>query len=145
VRSTDCIDAWLGKGMPYGVDDRTAHNGWGSVGMDHDTAPCAAESLCRWWQQMGARVYPKAKDLLVTADAGGRNGDRIRWWNVAWQELADAMGFRLSVCHFPPGTSTWHKIEHRMFCHMTENWRGKPLGSRAVIVHLIGTTKTRTG
>lgn len=145
VRSKDFIDACLGKGIPYGVYDLTANNGWVSVGIDHDTAQFAAESLRRWWQQMGSRVYPKAKDLLVTADAGGSNGYRIRLWKVALQELADAIGLRISVCHFPPGTSKWNKIEHRMFCHITENWRGKPLVSRAVIVNLIGNTKTRTG
>jgi len=145
VRSKDFVDQHLGKGIPYGVYDITANNGWVSVGMDHDTAQFAAESLRRWWQQMGSRVYPKAKELLVMADAGGSNGYRIRLWKVALQELADAIGLRISVCHFPPGTSKWNKIEHRMFCHITENWRGKPLVSRAVIVNLIGNTKTRTG
>ena len=145
VRSKDFVDQHLGKGLPYGVYDITANNGWVSVGMDHDTAQFASESLRRWWQQMGSRVYPKAKELLVMADAGGSNGYRIRLWKVALQELADAIGLRISVCHFPPGTSKWNKIEHRMFCHITENWRGKPLVSRAVIVNLIGHTKTRTG
>jgi hypothetical protein len=145
VRRKDFLDACLGKGMPYGVYDLTATNGWVRVGMDHDTAQLAAESLRRWWQQRGLRVYPKAQDLLVTADAGGRNGYRSRWWKVALQEWADAIGLRISVGHFPPGTSQWHKMAHRMFCHMTEHWRGKPLVSRAVIVHLIGHTKTRTG
>ena len=145
VRSKDFVDQHLGKGIPYGVYDITANNGWVSVGMDHDTAQFASESLRRWWQQMGSRVYPKAKELLVMADAGGSNGYRIRLWKVALQELADAIGLRISVCHFPPGTSKWNKIEHRMFCHITENWRGKPLVSRAVIVNLIGNTKTRTG
>ena len=145
VRSKDFVDQHLGKGIPYGVYDITANNGWVRVGMDHDTAQFASESLRRWWQQMGSRVYPKAKELLVMADAGGSNGYRIRLWKVALQELADAIGLRISVCHFPPGTSKWNKIEHRMFCHITENWRGKPLVSRAVIVNLIGNTKTRTG
>jgi hypothetical protein len=145
VRTKDFVDKQLGKGIPYGVYDLTANTGWVSVGIDHDTAQFAAESLRRWWQQMGSRVYPKAKELLVTADAGGSNGYRIRLWKVALQELADAIGLRISVCHFPPGTSKWNKIEHRMFCHITENWRGKPLVSRAVIVNLIGSTKTRTG
>ena len=145
VRSKDFVDQHLGKGIPYGVYDLTANNGWVSVGIDHDTAQFAAESLRRWWQHMGARVYPKAKELLVTADAGGSNGYRIRLWKVALQALADAIGLRISVCHFPPGTSKWNKIEHRMFCHITENWRGQPLVSRAVIVNLIGNTKTRTG
>jgi hypothetical protein len=145
VRSKDFIDKRLGKGIPYGVYDITANNGWVSVGIDHETAQFATESLRRWWQQMGSRVYPSAKALLVTADAGGSNGYRIRLWKIALQELADAIGLRISVCHFPPGTSKWNKIEHRMFCHITENWRGKPLVSRAVIVNLIGNTKTRTG
>jgi hypothetical protein len=145
VRSKDFVDQHLGKGIPYGVYDITANNGWVSVGMAHDTAQFASESLRRWWQHMGSRVYPKAKELLVTADAGGSNGYRIRLWKVALQELADAIGLRISVCHFPPGTSKWNKIEHRMLCHITENWRGKPLVSRAVIVNLIGNTKTRTG
>lgn len=145
VRTKDFVDKQLGKGIPYGVYDLTANTGWVSVGIDHDTAQFAAESLRRWWQQMGSRVYPKAQELLVTADAGGSNGYRIRLWKVALQELADAIGLRIAVCHFPPGTSKWNKIEHRMFCHITENWRGKPLVSRAVIVNLIGSTKTRTG
>jgi hypothetical protein len=145
VRTKDFVDKPLGKGIPYGVYDLTATTGWVSVGMEHDTAQFAAESLRRWWQHMGSRVYPKAKELLVTADAGGRNGYRLRLWKVALPELADAIGLRISVCHFPSGTSKWNKIEHRMFCHITENWRGKPLVSRAVIVNLIGRTKTRTG
>ena len=145
VRSKDFLDKQLGKGIPYGVYDITANNGWVSVGIDHDTAQFATESLRRWWQHMGSRVYPRAQELLVTADAGGSNGYRIRLWKVAVQELADAIGLRISVCHVPPGTSKWNKIEHRMFCHITENWRGKPLVSRAVIVNLIGNTKTRTG
>jgi Rhodopirellula transposase DDE domain len=145
VRSKDCVDQHLGKGIPYGVYAITANNGWVSVGMDHDTAQFASESRRRWWQQMGSRVYPKAKELLVMADAGGSNGYRIRLWTVALQELADAIGLRISVGHFPPGTSKWNKIAHRMFCHITEHWRGKPLVSRAVIVNLIGNTKTRTG
>lgn len=145
VRTKAFVDKQLGKGIPYGVYDLTANTGWVSVGLDHDTAQFAAEALRRWWQQMGSRVYPKAKELLVTADAGGSNGYRIRVWKVALQALADAIGLRISVCHFPPGTSKWNKIEHRMFCHITEHWRGKPLVSRAVIVNLIGSTKTRPG
>lgn len=145
VRSKDFLDKQLGKGIPYGGYDITANNGWVSVGIDHDTAQLAAESLRRWWQHMGSRVSPRAKELLVTADAGGSNGYRLRLWKVAVQELADAIRLRISVCHVPPGTRKWNKIEHRMFCHITENWRGKPLVSRAVIVNLIGNTKTRTG
>jgi hypothetical protein len=145
VRSKDFPDKALGKGIPYGVYDLRANTGWVSVGIDHDTAQFAVETLRRWWQHMGTRVYPKAKELLVTADAGGSNGYRPRLWKVALQELADDIGLCISVCHFPPGTSKWNQIEHRMFCHITENWRGKPLVSRAVIVNLIGSTKTRTG
>jgi hypothetical protein len=145
VRSKDFVDKRLGKGLPYGVYDLTANNGWVRVGIDHDTAQFAAETLRRWWQHMGSRVYPKAKELLVTADAGGSNGYRIRLWKVALQELADTIGLRITVCHFPPGTSKWNTIEHRMFCHITENWRGQPLVSRAIIVNLIGNTRTRTG
>jgi hypothetical protein len=145
VRTKDFVDQQLGKGIPSGVDDLTATTGWVSVGMDHDTAQFAAESRRRWWQPMGSRVYPKAKELLVTADAGGRNGYRLRLWKVALQELAEAIGLRLSGCHVPPGTSQWNKIEHRMVCHITEHWCGQPLGSRAVIVNRIGSTKTRTG
>jgi hypothetical protein len=145
VRSKDFPDKALGKGIPYGVYDLSANTGWVSVGIDHDTAQFAVETLHRWWQHMGTRVYPKAKELLVTADAGGSNGYRPRLWKVALQELADDIGLCISVCPFPPGTSKWNKIEHRMFCHITENWRGKPLVSRAVIVNLIGSTKTRSG
>src|ERR671915_2308756 len=145
VRSKDFPDKALGKGIPYGVYDLSADTGWVSVGIDHDTARFAVETLRRWWQHMGIRVYPKAKELLVTADAGGSNGYRSRLWKVGLQELAGDIRSCLSVCHFPPGTSKWNKIEHRMFCHITENWRGKPLVSRAVIVNLIGHTTTVTG
>jgi hypothetical protein len=145
VRSKDFKDKLLGKVAPYGVYDLTANDGWVSVGIDHDTARFATESVKRWWSRMGSKVYPRAKELLITADSGGSNGSRLRLWKVALQELADAIGLSLSVCHFPPGTSKWNTIEHRMFCHITENWRGKPLVSRAVIVNLIGNTKTRAG
>lgn len=145
VRSKDFKDKKLGKVAPYGVYDLTANEGWVSVGIDHDTAEFATESIRRWWQQMGSQMYPRADSLLVTADGGGSNSSRCRLWKVALQRLADAMGLRISVCHFPPGTSKWNKIEHRMFCHITENWRGRPLVSRAVIVSLIGSTTTRTG
>jgi hypothetical protein len=145
VRSKDFPDKTLGKGIPYGVYDLSTNTGWVSVGIDHDTARFATETLRRWWQHMGSRVYPHARELLVTADAGGSNGYRVRLWKVALQDLADAIGLRISVCHFPPGTSKWNKIEHRMFCHITENWRGRPLVSREIIVNLIGNTKTRTG
>jgi Rhodopirellula transposase DDE domain len=145
VLSKDFKDKQLGKVAPYGVYDLTANDGWVSVGIDHDTARFATESVKRWWSRMGSKVYPQAKELLITADSGGSNGSRLRLWKVALQELADAIGLSLSVCHFPPGTSKWNTIEHRMFCHITENWRGKPLVSRAVIVNLIGNTKTRAG
>lgn len=145
VRTHDFRDKELDKAIPYGVYDMTVNQGWVSVGIDHDTSRFATETLRRWWRRMGSRVYPKARELLITADAGGSNGSRSRLWKVALQELVDTIGLRISVCHFPPGTSKWNKIEHRMFCHITENWRGKPLVSRAVIVNLIGDTKTRTG
>jgi hypothetical protein len=145
VRCKDFKDKHLGKVAPYGVYDLTANEGWVSVGIDHDTAQFATETLRRWWANMGRLVYPAATELLVTADAGGSNGSRTRLWKVALQAVADQIGLRISVCHFPPGTSKWNKIEHRMFCHITENWRGKPLVSRAVIVNLIGSTRTTTG
>jgi hypothetical protein len=145
VRCKDFIDKALGKVAPYGVYDQTANEGWVSVGIDHDTAQFAAESLRRWWLNMGRRVYPRATDLLVTADGGGSNGSRSRLWKVALQGLADEIGLRIAVCHFPPGTSKWNKIEHRMFCHITENWRGRPLVSRSVVVSLIGSTRTEAG
>jgi Rhodopirellula transposase DDE domain len=145
VRVHDFLDKELGKAIPYGVYDMTANQGWVSVGIDHDTARFAAETLRRWWSNMGSKVYTKAKGLLVTADSGGSNGSRVRLWKVAVQELADATGLRIKVCHFPPGTSKWNKIEHRMFCHITENWRGRPLRSLGVIVNLIGSTRTDAG
>jgi hypothetical protein len=135
----------LGKVTPRGVYDLTRNEGWVSVGIDHDTARFAAETLRRWWQEMGSLVYPKAKKLLVTADSGGSNSVRSRRWKVAIQDLADTLALPISVCHFPPGTSKWNKIEHRMFCHITKNWRGRPLISQAVVVSLIGKTTTKTG
>jgi transposase len=135
----------LGKAIPYGVYDQTTNVGWVSVGVDHDTADFAVETLRRWWRNMGRRVYPEAGRLLITADGGGSNGARCRLWKVELQGLADETGLRISVCHFPPGTSKWDKIEHRMFCHITENWRGRPLVSREVVVSLIGHTTTATG
>ena len=135
----------LGKAIPYGIYDQTTDSGWVSVGVDHDTAEFAVETLRRWWRDMGRRVYPHAEGLLITADGGGSNGTRCRLWKVELQGLADETGLRISVCHFPPGTSKWNKIEHRMFCHITENWRGRPLVSREVVVNLIGHTTTKTG
>jgi hypothetical protein len=145
VRAKDFPDEQLGKVIPEGVYDLTRDEGWVSVGIDHDTAAFATETLRRWWQEMGWPVYPKARKLLVTADAGGSSSYRSRLWKVSLQGVADATGLRITVCHFPPGTSKWNKIEHRMFCHITKNWRGKPLISRAVVVNLIGATKTKTG
>jgi hypothetical protein len=145
VRTHDFMDKELGKAIPYGVYDMAANEGWVSVGIDHDTAYFATESLRRWWANMGSKVYPKAKELLVTADGGGSNGSRLRLWKVALQELANTIGMKIKVCHFPPGTSKWNKIEHRMFCHITENWRGRPLRSLGVIVNLIGDTRTAMG
>jgi hypothetical protein len=145
VRVHDFPDKELGKAIPYGVYDLSANEGWVSVGIDHDTARFAAESLRRWWSNMGSKLYPEATALLITADSGGSNGSRVRLWKLSVQDLADATGLRIKVCHLPPGTSKWNKIEHRMFCHITENWRGRPLRSLEVIVKLIGGTRTETG
>jgi hypothetical protein len=141
----DFRDKQLGVAIPYGVYDLTQNDGWVSVGIDHDTAQFAVESIRRWWQHMGSLAYPEASELLITADAGGSNGTRCRLWKLSLQELADELGLKITVCHFPPGTSKWNKIEHRMFCHITQNWRGRPLVSQAVIVNLIGDTTTETG
>jgi hypothetical protein len=145
VRVHDFPDPHLGKAIPYGVYDLTTNTGWISVGIDHDTAEFAGETLRRWWRQMGAPVYSTATELLITADGGGSNGSRGRLWKVALQRLADELGLHITVCHFPPGTSKWNKIEHRMFSHITLNWRGKPLTSHEVIVNLIANTTTRQG
>jgi hypothetical protein len=145
VRSKDFPDKRLGKVIPEGVYDLTRNEGWVSVGIDHSTAEFAGATIARWWRQMGARVYPNASRLLITADAGGNNGYRLRLWKVVLQRLADQLELEISVCHFPPGTSKWNKIEHRMFSQITENWQGRPLRSRALVVNLIGHTKTRTG
>ena len=145
VRAKDFKDKRLGKAIPEGVYDLSRNEGWVSVGVDHDTAEFAVESIRRWWQEMGSSAYLRARRLLITADAGGSNGYRARLWKVELQGLADDTGLRVSVCHFPPGTSKWNKIEHRMFCHITQNWRGRPLRSRAIVVNLIGHTTTRAG
>jgi hypothetical protein len=147
VRVYDFIDKAPDQGRvtPYGVYDLTANEGWVSVGTDHDTARFAAQTIGKWWREMGRARYPDAKELLITADGGGSNSSRCRLWKVALQELADATGLVLNVCHFPPGTSKWNKIEHRLFCHVTQNWRGKPLVSHDLIVKLIGSTTTATG
>jgi len=145
VNVYDFIDKELGKVTPYGVLDVAANEGWVSVGIDHDTAEFAAESIRRWWLEMGQSRYPKARQLLITADGGGSNGVRVRLWKKALQELATSLGLEIHVCHFPPGTSKWNKIEHRMFCQITQNWRGRPLTSRQVVVNLIAQTTTKTG
>jgi DNA-binding phage protein len=145
VQGHEFPEAVLGKVIPYGVYDETTNTGWVSVGIDHDTAAFAVETIRRWGRHMGSQVYPRAKRLLITADGGGSNGSRGRLWKVELQRLADESGLRIAVCPFPPGTSKWHKIEHRMGCHSTENWRGRPLVSREVVVNLIGHTTTKTG
>ncbi len=145
VRVYDFIDPDLGKVAPYGSYDLTTNQGWVSVGIDHDTAEFAVESIRRWWRAMGQPLYPKATRLLITADCGGSNGSRVRWWRVQRPQLADKLGLLIQVCHFPPGTSKWNKIEHRLFCHITQNWRGRPLLSREGVVNLIGNTTTAAG
>jgi hypothetical protein len=145
VRVHDFIDKDLGKVAPYGVYDLTANEGWVSVGINHDTAEFAVQSIKRWWLEMGRALYGKAKRLLITADCGGSNGYRVRLWRVELQRLADELGLQVQVCHFPPGTSKWNKIEHRMFCHITNNWRGRPLLTRQVVVNLIGSVSTAQG
>jgi Rhodopirellula transposase DDE domain len=145
VRVHDFQDKELGKAIPYGVYDINANSGWVSVGIDHDTPEFAVESILCWWRRMGRKTYPEAKELLITADGGGSNSPRARMWKVALQRMANITGLKISVCHFPPGTSKWNKIEHRMFCHITENWRGRPLVNHEVIVNLIAATTTTKG
>lgn len=135
----------LGKVNPYGIYDIEHNYGWVNVGTDNDTAAFAVESIRRWWNSMGQTVYPEAKKLLITADSGGSNGYRIRLWKTELQKLANETGLEMSVCHFPPGTSKWNKIEHRLFAFITQNWRGKPLVSHEVIVNLISATTTKKG
>jgi transposase len=145
VRVHDFADKTLGKVNPYGVYDQTANVGWVSVGTDYDTAAFAVESIRRWWHRMGKQTYPEAKRLLITADGGGSNGYRVRLWKTELQRFATEQGLEISVSHFPPGTSKWNKIEHRMFSHISMNWRGKPLTSHEVIVNLIANTTTAKG
>ena len=133
------------KDVPYGVYDLGLNAGWVSVGTDHDTSAFAVESIRRWWNMMGREAYPEARRLLITADSGGSNGARVRLWKLELQKLADETGLEISVCHFPPGSSKWNRIEHRLFSFITKNWRGKPLVSHEVIVDLIAATTTRTG
>lgn len=145
VRVHDFKIPELGKAIPYGVYDLTRNDGWVNVGIDHDTAAFAVQSIRRWWQVMGRRAYPAATTLLITADGGGSNSSRNRLWKCELQKLADSTGLNINVCHFPPGTSKWNKIEHKMFSYITINWRGKPLTSLAVIVNLIAATTTHQG
>jgi hypothetical protein len=145
VRVHDFVIPELGKANPYGVYDITHNLGWVNVGIDHDTATFAVESIRRWWRLMGQPLYPDARQLLITADGGGSNGSRLRLWKVELQKLADELGLEIAVCHLPPGTSKWNKIEHRLFSYITQNWRGKPLISHQVIVNLIAATTTTAG
>lgn len=141
----DFIDRELGKAIPYGVYDVGRNEGWVSVGRDHDTAEFAVESIRRWWDRLGREAYPNARRLLIVADAGGSNGYRTRLWRTSLQKLADELDLELSVSHLPPGTSKWNKIEHRMFCHISQNWRGRPLISHEVVIELIAATSTQNG
>jgi hypothetical protein len=145
VRVHDFIDDTLGKVIPYGIYDLARNTGWVNVGIDHDTPAFAVESIARWWRFMGKKSYPTATELFITADAGGSNSARSRGWKVELQRFADRTGLTISVSHFPPGTSKWNKIEHRLFCHITENWRGRPLVDQETVVQLIGSVRTTTG
>ena len=145
VRVHDFVDPEMGRANPYGVYDIGADEGWVSVGTDHDTSAFAVQTIRRWWFSMGRARYPKATELTITADGGGSNGYRVRLWKLELGRLARETGLRIRVCHFPPGTSKWNKIEHRLFSFITMNWRGRPLISHEVIVQLIATTKTRSG
>jgi hypothetical protein len=145
VRVHDFLDPALGKAIPYGVYDLANNEGWVSVGITHDTAEFAVNAIRRWWARMGRHRFPRARTLLITADGGGSNGPRSRLWKWALQRLADDFDLTLSVCHLPPGTSKWNKIEHRLFSFISQNWRGKPLVSHQAIVNLIAATTTRTG
>lgn len=145
VETYDFLSLADGKGIPYGVYDMTKNQGWVCVGTDHDTARFAVHTIRQWWYQMGQVEYPQANELLITADGGGSNGSRNRLWKYELQRFADEIQLAIAVCHFPPGTSKWNKIEHRMFSHITKNWRGRPLTSHEVIVNLIANTTTDTG
>ncbi len=145
VRVHDFVIPELGRAIPYGVYDLATNSGWVSVGVDHDTSTFAVEAVRRWWKSMGSERYPQARRLLITADGGGSNGSRAHLWKVELQKLADELGMPITVSHFPPGTSKWNKIEHRLFSFISQNWRGKPLISHEVIVNLIAATTTATG
>jgi Rhodopirellula transposase DDE domain len=145
VRVHDFLIKELGRAVPYGVYDLAANDGWVSVGMNHDTAAFAVQTIRRWWQEIGRARYPKATKLVITADGGGSNGSRVRLWKLELQRLVDELGIDIEVHHLPPGTSKWNKIEHRLFSFITMNWRAQPLVSYRVIVELISATKTDTG
>ena len=145
VKTHDFPDRELGKAVPYGVYDVTANEAGVSVGISHDTAEFAVAAIRRWWQRLGSARYPAAKRLLITADSGGSNSPRTRLWRWALQSFANETGLKLELCHFPPGTSKWNKIEHRLFCHITRNWQGVPLESHQIVVNLIGSTRTEEG
>ncbi|MDY6966914.1 MAG: ISAzo13 family transposase [Halobacteriota archaeon] len=145
VNGHDFPDKVSGKAIPYGIYDLTNNDGWVSIGTDNETSQFAVETLRRWWKNMGCKRYPKAEEILITADSGGSNGYRRKLWKVELQRFADESGLNFVVSHFPPGTSKWNKIEHRMFSHISQNWRGRPLISHEVIVNLIANTTTKTG
>lgn len=145
VRTHDFMDKEKGKVTPYGIYDIAHNEGWVSVGIDHDTAEFAVDSIHEWWKRMGRPAYPGATELLITADSGGSNNFRTKLWKCQLQKFADESGLTISICHFPPGCSKWNKIEHRMFCHITANWRGRPLESREIVVNLIANTRTSKG
>jgi DDE family transposase len=145
VKVHDFVDRELGKANPYGVYDLAANTGWVSVGTDHDTAAFAVNTIRSWWHTTGRHTYPGASRLLITADGGGSNGYRTRLWKTELAQLATETGLTITVCHLPPGTSKWNKIEHRLFSHISMNWRGRPLTSHEVIVNAIAATTTRTG
>ena len=145
VNVYDFVDEKRGKALPYGVYDLLLNQGWVNLGIDHDTASFAVESIRRWWYEMGKPLYLDAKHLLITADCGGSNGYRVKLWKLELQHLADETKLEIEVCHFPPGTSKWNKIEHQMFCHISQNWRGRPLTSRQVVINLINHTQTKQG
>ncbi len=145
VKVYDFVDEELGRANPYGVYDVANNVGWVSVGTDHDTSSFAVDTIRKWWYSMGEEMYPTATELMITADGGGSNGSRVRLWKKELQKFSDEIGFPIKVSHFPPGTSKWNKIEHKMFCHISMNWRGRPLVSHEIIVNLIANTTTKTG
>jgi len=145
VKIHDFVDPQLGKAIPYGIYDLTMNQGWVNVGIDHDTAEFAVASIRYWWYSMGQQLYSDSQKLMITADCGGSNGYRCRLWKLKLQELATEIGRTIYVSHFPPGTSKWNKIEHRLFCHITQNWRGRPLTSLEVVINLIRHTTTKQG